>query len=179
MVSSAIWDICRMSNTMQPRVKRHDCDWPAMCFAPDGRSIAARVRNVSEHGMKLEGNLGLFEGEAIQLCLDQIGVFDCRVVWSKKQSAGVQILDEHNLSESDVSEICHSVISSAESRSFEQPRSEHFQPRPQPISNREISSAAVGPTFPQNKTIWHKLAQVSRTVWTKFDTKFAALIKNS
>lgn len=87
------------------RAERYSCDWPAVCYVKTTHTIDVRVKDVSEHGMRLDRPLSLEVGEYLQVYMADIGVFKCRVIWCKEQSTGVEIIDEHLLSENQILEL--------------------------------------------------------------------------
>lgn len=84
--------------------------WPARCFAdrPDGWRVI--VINASEGGFELSRDLPLDTGELVQIVIEDVGVFPCRVAWKMRNRCGLEVLREETLAVSDPTLKCGSRV---------------------------------------------------------------------
>jgi hypothetical protein len=76
------------------RLIRHAANWPAICSDRNGTVWDATVFDCSTGGLGLERCPALTVNQIVDIELDDIGTFACRVAWTRGGRFGVEFLPQ-------------------------------------------------------------------------------------
>lgn len=93
-----------MDQLVEKRVdNRTPVDWKARCFTGPETYWDVTIIDTSDGGFGLSASLPLGIGDQLQIAIDGIGVFPCKLAWKDDVRCGIALLDEvHAMSTEDV-----------------------------------------------------------------------------
>ncbi|MFT5507720.1 MAG: hypothetical protein ACI89J_000788 [Hyphomicrobiaceae bacterium] len=88
------------------RHKRHPVNWPARCLIDGQSELAVTILDASKGGFGISRDLPVLQGSRLQIDIDQVGLFLCRIAWKDTDRCGLELLDDsEDLSPSDVEQL--------------------------------------------------------------------------
>ncbi len=109
LISTELADAQKITGIEQRRHVRHAIRCPAVCRA-GATSCQAMVVDVSDGGFGLtECRLHADVDDIINVELEQIGVFKCRVAWKRGDRFGVEIVDDESPSNADMEALARGI----------------------------------------------------------------------
>ena len=76
------------------REDRQPCNWPAHCYAEGTGDWQVTIVDASHGGFGLSRDLPLDQGARLEISVEQIGVFPCRIAWKNGDRCGLELLRE-------------------------------------------------------------------------------------
>ncbi|MGH1418942.1 MAG: PilZ domain-containing protein [Hyphomicrobiaceae bacterium] len=92
------------------RRERQSVNWPARCIFDD-KEWDVVIVDASNDGFGLNFGLPLAVGTDLQIFIDQVGQFRCRIIWSSDTRTGLELLsDQGDLSPDQADELSSLIM---------------------------------------------------------------------
>ena len=76
------------------REDRQPCNWPAHCHAVGAGDWQVTIVDASQGGFGLSCDLPLERGTRLDISVQDVGVFPCRIAWKNGDRCGLELLRE-------------------------------------------------------------------------------------
>ncbi len=94
----------------QRRYKRQTVNWPACCRF-GGQKWDVTIVDASNGGFGLDTRLPIAVGTNLQIVIEQVGQFECRIAWSNDTRCGLEFLRERgDLTAGQANELCSLLL---------------------------------------------------------------------